>query len=187
MDAFSYLSVLLSIIIGLAITQILQGFRARMLSHARVRRYWPGQLWAATLLIMATQTWWAMFGLRDRRDWQFDDFMVLLAQTVVLYLIAGLVFPEFPDEKAVDLRAHYFAQRRRFFGLLIAAVLLSIARDLILNHALPDRGNLAFHAVYLLIGIAGVLSAREWLHKAIALITGGVVVLYVSLLFARLR
>ena len=32
MDAFSYLSVLLSIILGLAITQVLQGFRGLMLS-----------------------------------------------------------------------------------------------------------------------------------------------------------
>lgn len=55
MDEFSYLSVLLSIIIGLAVTQILQGFRARMLSHTRVRRYWPVQVRSAILLIICTQ------------------------------------------------------------------------------------------------------------------------------------
>ena len=34
MDAFSYLSVLLSIILGLAITQVLQGFRGLMLARS---------------------------------------------------------------------------------------------------------------------------------------------------------
>ena len=41
MDAFSYLSVLLSIILGLAITQILKGVRGWALSRARVVVYWP--------------------------------------------------------------------------------------------------------------------------------------------------
>ena len=36
MDAFSYLSVLISIILGLAVTQILKGFRGIVLSRARL-------------------------------------------------------------------------------------------------------------------------------------------------------
>src|SRR6185312_11679923 len=40
-DAFNYLSVLLSIILGLAITQILKGFRGLTLSRSRVVAYWP--------------------------------------------------------------------------------------------------------------------------------------------------
>ena len=114
MDEFNYLSVLLSIIIGLAITEILQGLRGRMLSHQRVQPFWPSQVWATTLLLICTQTWWAMFDLRDRHDWKFGQFSVLLAQTVLLYLIAGLIYPDFGEEKAVDLRAHYFQQRKGF-------------------------------------------------------------------------
>jgi hypothetical protein len=41
MDEFSYLSVLISVILGLAVTQILKGFRGILLSRARVRIYWP--------------------------------------------------------------------------------------------------------------------------------------------------
>lgn len=37
MDEFSYLSVLLSVILGLAVTQILKGFRGLLLSRARAR------------------------------------------------------------------------------------------------------------------------------------------------------
>ena len=40
MDAFSYLSVLLSIILGLGIQQVLQGYRALMLARGRVRFFW---------------------------------------------------------------------------------------------------------------------------------------------------
>ncbi len=112
-----------------------------------------------------------MFELRDRRDWQFDEFLVLLAQTIAGYLLAGLIFPDFPLNQTVDLRAHYF----------------SVARDLVLDHALPERANLIFHFVYLAIAALGLATAREWIHKVLALVTASAVVLYISLLFARLR
>ena len=54
MDEFSYLSVLLSVILGLAVTQILKGFRGLLLSRARIRLYWPVIAWAALLLLFST-------------------------------------------------------------------------------------------------------------------------------------
>jgi len=44
-DAFSYLSVLLSIILGLAITQVLKGFRGLMQSRSRLRMHWATVVW----------------------------------------------------------------------------------------------------------------------------------------------
>ena len=71
MDAFSYLSVLLSIILGLAIAQVLQGYRAVLLARGRVRLSAPVLIWSGLILLFATQAWWASFGLRQRTDWDF--------------------------------------------------------------------------------------------------------------------
>jgi hypothetical protein len=56
MDEFSYLSVLISVILGLAVTQILKGFRGILLSRARVRIYWPVIASAAFLLLIVRRT-----------------------------------------------------------------------------------------------------------------------------------
>ncbi|MBA3762719.1 MAG: hypothetical protein H0X04_05160 [Chthoniobacterales bacterium] len=187
MDEFGYLSVLLSIIIGLAVTEVLQGLRRRMLSHAAVKGYWPTQVWAGVLLLVCTQTWWAMFDLRDRHDWEFEQFLVLLTQTVLLYLAAGLVFPEFGGTDAIDLRAHYFRQRKRFFGLLLGATVTSIYRDWTLDHALPERTNLAFHLVFIAFAASGIVLAREWYHKFLAVFTALGFLFYITSLFTRLH
>ncbi len=187
MDEFGYLSVLLSIIIGLAVTEILQGLRRRMLSHAPVQRYWPTQLWAATILLMCAQTWWAMFDLRDRHDWEFDQFIVLLTQTIFIYLVAGLVFPEFGGHETIDLRAHYFRQRKRFFGLLVATAVVSIYRDWVLSHALPSAPNLAFHLAFIALAVSAIATAREWYHQLLAVFIAGLFLLYIVLLFTRLH
>ncbi|MBV9010234.1 MAG: hypothetical protein JO354_13890 [Verrucomicrobia bacterium] len=187
MDEFSYLSVLLSIILGLAVTQILIGLRGRMLTRARVRDFWPVQVWAALFLVIAAQTWWAMFGLRERRQWDFAGFAILLAQVIALYLLTGLVYPDFNPEKGTDLHAHYFRQRYHFFTLLIFAVVLSICRDLILNHSLPSLINLSFHLAFIGLAVSGLAIARERYHKLLALVVAAVFASYVVLLFTRLE
>ena len=64
MESFNYLSVLLSIILGLAITQVLLGFRGLILTRGKVKLYFPTLIWAGLALLIAIQAWWASFGLR---------------------------------------------------------------------------------------------------------------------------
>src|SRR5213593_3617262 len=103
MDEFGFLSVLLSVILGLAITQVLQGFRGLMLSRTRTRVYWPVIGWAVLILLVCFQNWWSMFGMRNRHDWRFEQFAMVLLQTILFYLVAGLVFPDFSGEGIIDL------------------------------------------------------------------------------------
>lgn len=117
MDQFSYLSVLLSIILGLAFTQVLTGVRGLLLARGRIRLYWPTLVWAVLLLVIFVQSWWAMFGLREHSEWTFAQFAMVLLQTIVLYLLAGLVLPDFGNAADVDLRRHYYDERVWFFGI----------------------------------------------------------------------
>ena len=94
MDAFSYLSVLLSIIIGLAITQVLQGYRALLLSRSAVRLDAAALIWSGLLIIMAIQSWWASFGLREHGEWNFISFAIVLLQMILLYMMAAVIFPD---------------------------------------------------------------------------------------------
>ena len=187
MDAFSYLSVLLSIILGLAITQILKGMRGLALSRAHVVIYWPTLVWCALLLVINVQGWWAMFGLREIRSWTFAMFSIVLLQTIVTYLLSGLVLPDFYGERSIDLRVHYFAHRRLFFGLFIAALLISLAKDLVLSGHITDRVNLAFHLCFIALSAGGCISAKDWYHKLLCMLSAVGFGLYIALLFAQLR
>ena len=187
MDAFSYLSVLLSIIIGLAMTQILLGYRGLLLARARVTFYAPSIIWSGLLLIMAAQNWWASFGYTHHRgEWTFLAFSVVLLQTVMLYMIAGLVLPDMPPDQPIDLKAHYYRERRVFFGLFLAMLAVSVSKDWVVDHSLPSIPNLAFHGVFATLSLAGVLVKQPRFHEIAtplaALITAG----YIALLFARL-
>jgi hypothetical protein len=64
MDSFSYLSVLISIVLGLGAANLLTGLARIVQMRTRVTMYWPTIVWALTLLVIHVQTWWTMFGLR---------------------------------------------------------------------------------------------------------------------------
>lgn len=186
MDNFSYLSVLISIVLGLGITQILSGFGRWVENRATFPAYAPSIVWAVLLLIMHVQTWWSMYGLRQHERWTFLQFFVVLLQPIVLYLLSSLVLPS-QSCAVADLKSNYSAQRRWFFGLLMALLAVSVVRDVVLTGALPSNENLAFHGLFLVLAVGGLIIASEWVHRCIALLSAGTIGLYITFLFYLLN
>jgi len=185
-DAFSYLSVLLSIILGLAITQILQGYRGLLLARGRVTFYAPTMIWSVLLLMIVAQAWWSSFGLVKHENWTFLQFCAVLLQMVLLYMMCGLVLPDIPVEEAVDLRAHYYRERRPLFGAFLLMLVASVAKDFILTGHPPSKENLAFHGVFAALSVGGLVIGARRYHEIITPIGGLVMIAYVALLFAHL-
>lgn len=186
MDAFSYLSVLLSIILGLAITQLLQGIGRIIQARDRVVIFWPPIVWAGLLVLVSVQSWWALFGLRTHEHWSFFPFLVIVAQVINLYLTTAVILPEIGPGERVNLRQHYFAQARWFFSLMIVAVLLSFAKDLVLNGTLPEAANTGIHLGFVAFAIAAIVIRRVWFHQLIAFAALLLFGIYIALLFTQL-
>ena len=187
MNEFSYLSVLLSIILGLAITQVLKGFGGILLFRARVRMYWPPIAWAWILLIVDVQTWWAMFGLRNVHAWTFLAFSLVLLHTVLIYMLAALVLPDFSGDRTVDLRAHYDANYRWSFGLVLLVTVMNLCREFVVEEHVPDRTNVLFHAIFMAASIGAMVTRREWYHRLVPIFTVFVFGTYIAVRFARLH
>ena len=186
MDAFSYLSVLISIILGLAITQVLQGYRALLLARGRIHPDPTPLIWSGLILLFAAQAWWASFDLTERRNWDFLDFAVILLQMGLLYMLAALVLPDVPSEQPVDLAGHFERHRAAFFAFLIAMLASSILKEAVLEHRLPVPLNLAFHLLLVTIALAGIVFRSKKVQLALALLGTVGFLAYVALLFTRL-
>ncbi|MFT3792120.1 MAG: hypothetical protein QM741_13825 [Rudaea sp.] len=118
------------------------------------------------------QIWWSLFGMRDipASAWTFGLFALVLLQTVVWYLLAALVLPDFSGAEPVDLRAHYFAHRKLFFGLFVAAILISLTRNVSHGDIVTDRLDIGFQLVFLAMSVACMSVARDRFHKAMCVI-----------------
>jgi hypothetical protein len=187
MDQFSYLSVLLSIILGLAITQVLKGFRGMLLTRARVRFYWPTVMWSCTLLLLFVQSWWAMFYMRKVQGWTFPVFGIVVLQTIVEYMMGAIVLPDFFGTEFVDLHEHYYAHRRLFFGLVVLLLVISLGKSLAIDGQLPEPVDTAFQLGFMAVSALAIVTAREWFHRAQAIIAIVGMAAYIVVLFLRLR
>lgn len=186
MDEFSYLSVLLAVILGLAITQILQGLRGLAHSREHVTIYWPSLVWAGLVFLIAVQSWWASFGMRHITGWTFLGFTMVLLENTCIYLIAALVLPDFPEGRHVDLRQSYFKQVPWFFGLFMLLLVFSVLKDAVLGGT-PNGLNLAFHGLFFAGSIAMIAIRNETFHKVYTVFTVGLIVTYIFTLFGYLH
>jgi hypothetical protein len=186
MDDFAHLSVLLSIVLGLGVTNLLTGLARIVQMRTRVKHYWPTYVWVITLLLIHVQTWWAMFGLRTVESWTFFAFLITLMQPVLLFFLSALVLPDFDREELLDLRANHFAQTHWFFGIFMTLAIVSLARNYAVTGHLQSPADLTFHLVFFIGFAAGATFANETFHKVLALVAAGVFFTYVTLLFAAL-
>ena len=186
MDAFTYLSVLLSIVLGLALTQVLQGYRAILLAKGRVRHSATVLIWSGLLIAMVAQAWWASFGLRDRTQWDFLSFAIILAQMGLLYMGAAVVFPDIPVGEKVDLADHWARHRKPFFAFLLAMLTMSLLKSIALDDRLPRTTDLYFHLLLAAVGVIGIIIRNQRVQLLLACTTAALLVAYVTLLFAHL-
>jgi hypothetical protein len=186
-ESFNYLSVLISIILGLAIAQVLQGVRGLVLTRSKVKRYTPTIIWTGMALLIAIQDWWASFSMHQQANWNFLALLTIVLQATSVYMLAALVLPDAKGEHTVDLREHYFAHRHWFFGALLGSVVFSLLKELTLYGRLPHPLDVGFQLAFGLIAIIAMLQRREWLHKFLAPVSAVLFLLYIALIFRNLH
>src|SRR5881275_953985 len=118
MDAFSYLSVLISIVLALGMTRVLAGVGEMLQARSRRRLYWVHAVWVANLFLYLVVAWWIFYRWRNQQPWTFFLFIFVLISPTILYLASIVLFPREGDlDPAIDYKAHYYANHRTFFIL----------------------------------------------------------------------
>lgn len=121
MDRFSYFIVFYSLILGLALTELLGGFA--QLVRARVKLEPQVALLALYILLFLCSTWvdgWVSF---KSISVDFAGLAAPVGSAIFSYLASAVVFPH--READHEGLSHYFDERKRFVvGMLLAAEML---------------------------------------------------------------
>ncbi len=175
--SFEYVTVLISIVLGLGITQILTSAAVIIQKYERVTLYWPHLFWVTFILFLHIQEWWVIYEVKDFKPWRLPVFLFVMLYPINLFVLAKLLFPHKIKGKKIELKDFYFNNYQKFFGVLIVSALLSVAYNvLILDLKWMDQLLQILLSISLSIIVIKKYS-QEWLHKLIAISVVSVMVI----------
>jgi len=121
MSAFEYTSILASIIVGLALVDVLVSLNRLIRAGKLVKWHWAAP--AATVLVVLTviQIWWALYSPEDA-TLTIGEFLPQFVVLVILFLLAAAALPDEVPSDGVDLKAYYHRNGPYFWGLFTAAL-----------------------------------------------------------------
>ena len=123
MSLFEFLMVLVSIIIGLGITELLKGVGQMIRYRKSVRTYWVHSVLIVFVMIALLQQWWEIWDLQGVPGWTFPGLLLMLSGPVGLFLITHLLFPR--PMRDADIRDYYYGAMRPVWWLAVATVSLA--------------------------------------------------------------
>jgi len=116
-STFEFVSVLMSIVVGIGITRILSDLASIAEHRAQVTFDGLTLLWAMNVLGYQLIYWWVVVNnWRTRETWAFLGFAALFLYGVALYFCAALILPRATAEK-LDLKKRFEDIRLPFFFL----------------------------------------------------------------------
>ncbi len=168
-SAFEYVTVFISIILGLGVTQILTGIADLVHQNERVKIYWPHLVWIFLVLVLHVQEWWVIYQLRSFEKWRLPVFLFILLYPVVLFVLARLLFPFGFSEGTIDLKKFYFENYRRIFLFGAMLALLSILDNLFIRNYVAEDLIGPSIVLVLLLSIAILKKSTPLLHQLVAM------------------
>jgi len=120
MDAFNYLSVMVSMVLGLGLTQLFAGIGNMVQVRRRVKFYWLHAMWILLMIGLHLQMWWSFWMMRGVAEWTYTGFAFVLLGPATLVIASHVLLPELVDG-TIDAEQHYYDTRTVFFCLLAAA------------------------------------------------------------------
>ena len=182
MTQFEYVAVLVSIIVGLALAQLLRGLGQMVVNRDGPRPYWVHLIWTAYFFINIVMFWWWEFRLVEAK-WSLTLYLVLIIYATLFFFVSIVIQPG-ELQGASSYKEYYYSRRRWIFGLLIALVLWDVV-DTFSKGFEPVRGveieYLLMQASLFTAACVAIASARERYHEVFS------VVLITAYLFSMFR
>lgn len=159
MSAFEYLSVFISIILGLAVVHLLGGVSLILDQRVTARLNWVHFAWVVNMFSLITWVWWGNWQLNDIEAFSPVHYLAMVLFSVTLYLMCGLLFPVRGSE-VEDFYEQFELNRSRFFYLGQALILAAALKGYVDRQVLEEPDTLERTIALVLLVLLFAVAAR---------------------------
>ncbi len=142
MGLFEFLMILVSVVIGLGLTEVLTGFAGILEAREKIRFYWVHFLFQVGVFFALLQQWWEFWEMAEVGEISFFAVLTLLTSPILLFLIAHLLYPT--QVQGADLEEYYYRQSRLLWTMVaIGTVVGTFLKPLVFDFQVFQLGNLS--------------------------------------------
>lgn len=160
MDTFEFVAVLVSVVFGVALTNLLSGvvraYFQRDLSDTRLG-------WSLAVGMVLVANWWGFFRWSDNPQWAFPQFLFLVFWSATHYLLAVSIYPyDFLDEYSEEMQKTF----------LLRAMLVVLLADLAENAVRGELFSPWYYPVFIALLFTLALAPLLWKKPAVMRFAG---------------
>jgi hypothetical protein len=183
--SYQHVVVVMSIVLGLSVTQLLKGLAQLYRTRNRVRLYWLHTAWIVLLVFFSLVLWWLHWNYRSIEEWSFFRFVLYLSPMIVFYFLTSIVIPD-PSDPVTSYKEYYFSSRVGFFGTFALQVVLAHVAGVVVRHLpLVDHSD-AFRLAVVVLLLIAMRSASERVHAVVFTLCAIVIVAFITLFHTHL-
>jgi hypothetical protein len=124
-DLYPHVRILISMIVSLAIAQLLKGLAA-FVQHPKLRHVSFLHLgWVFSVLLSVIHFWWWEFRLSSIQHWSFGIYFFIISYAILFFLLSTLLFPDSMEEYS-GFQDYFLSKRKWFFGLLALTFIFDV-------------------------------------------------------------
>jgi hypothetical protein len=164
MSMFEYLMVMVSIIMGLGMTQTLRGLSKIVRGD---KPYLAVSLWASFFIYLYIQNWWAFWDLNTVGAWNQAYFILVISIPCAMFAATELLLP-MGATADTDWRAHFFSVRRWFFLVMIVFTTVATMESWLLLGVPLTHPYRVMQGTILALLVVGLLSKHPRIQPWIA-------------------
>lgn len=138
-DLFSYLSAFVTIVLAVAITDMIQSTHRLIRCRGRIKWDAAPLLFAAVVAATVVSEFFSLWDLFDVSKISFARLMWILSIPTLFALLAYSVLPDEVPAEGLDLREFYVAERKSWIVIYATASLLDVVRSVDAVNVLADR------------------------------------------------
>ena len=156
MSDFEFLTVLVSIVLGFALTRLLGGLGHAYHFRRDSKMDAVHVAWTVTSFFVIILNWWVLLLWRDFEAWTFAVFFTVILWTMSMYVMVVALYPPRLSEQ-INYRELIHNNRTWFMTTFIVMCLLDLITTAIRDQAIPELYYLAFvghYIVFVVIAIA---------------------------------
>jgi hypothetical protein len=168
-DVFDYVTVMVSVVVGLGLTRLLAAIGDYVPIRRRVKTYWVHSCWILALLLMTLNIWWVFWELRSITVWTSREFVWIVLGPSAFVIACHLAVPDLSTEP-LDLERYYYDTNEVFFGLLAFTVAWGTVTEPLLGLSPFFVGFRPLQMGVVALLIACALSKDRRLHAVVTII-----------------